>query len=155
MANGWVYVLTVGATVVFAIYQYIKNREQTHYYENSHRNGGDDNDDDDDFIEINPSTKPNTTTIRNLPSAEEVCTICQDPLILKTASKKYCLVSLPVCGHWFHQRCALRLLEYHPMCPVCRIDIDRSMITNTVRFSQQAIDDCGDSSNDNNLSYKD
>lgn len=148
MNNAWLYVGTLALGVVYTIYLYIKNTEQPQTYGHANRY-----EDDEEFVEIIPSERRNTTrpTISKLPGTDDMCTICQDHLIRKIPTRKYCLVSLPICGHWFHQKCALRLLEYHPKCPICRINIDRSMIINTVQIKQQpTIDDSGDSSTDNN-----
>lgn len=77
---------------------------------------------------------------RTLPGQEEVCSICLDKLVRRDADCRYCIIALPECGHWFHQKCAIRLLEYHPMCPVCRTSIDGTRLRGTPVRVLQASD---------------
>lgn len=118
---------SIVAGVVFFLYEYYKERPDL---QNPHqrsrdepRSGGDAPHSEDEFIEIN-STSLNVPT----PGKKDDCPICLDPLYSATQVGKVCIVALPGCGHWFHRKCAYRLLDYHPMCPVCRIRIDPDLL---------------------------
>lgn len=77
-----------------------------------------------DYILIN-----GTNSNLKSPSKDDVCGICLDYLILRgDVQKAYVIISLPKCHHWFHQKCAIRLMEYHPLCPVCREPIDKEAL---------------------------
>lgn len=131
----WLFVGSLAAGVLLFVYQWYNDREQAHH-EAPHGRGGGDRPtlSDEDFIEINttaPKELERRLGDRKLPGEGDMCSICLELLINRTERKKYCIIALPRCGHWFHQKCALRLLEYHPQCPVCRIDIDSSALRET------------------------
>lgn len=152
----WLLVGSLAAGILVFVYEWYYNREQM--YEGAHHDGSCPPDDpvNEDFIEINTSI-PRQATGRlghqfKLPGNEEVCSICLEHLVKRNVSRRYCIIALPQCGHWFHQRCALRLLEYHPQCPVCRIDIDSAALrSTTVRVMESTLrsDNSDTSSNTN------
>lgn len=122
--------LLVGGMVlggIFFFVDYYRRREEEQQY-GFGGEGGRPNDDE-DYIEINEVVPKEVAASRQqaMPNRGEICTICLDPLV-QEAARRYAIIRLPQCGHWFHQRCAIRLLEYHPNCPVCRIGIDSSSL---------------------------
>lgn len=126
----WLLVGSLAAGVLLFVYEWYNNREREQY-ESSYDNSGP-RFSDEDYIEINETT-PKEVEQRlgnkaKLPGPDDTCSICLDPFMLKDAERKYCIIALPQCGHWFHQRCAMRLLEYHPHCPICRVPIDHSSL---------------------------
>lgn len=128
--------LAVGALYLF--YESYRAREQQ-YAENQHRSdsGGRFYMSETDDIEVGPASAAQNRNVP-VPDSTDICCICQDPLLQKDSTRRYCIISLPNCGHWFHQRCALRLLEYHPHCPVCRDPIDSSMLKRSpLRLDQE------------------
>lgn len=134
--------LTVGALalgVLFYIYEYWSGGEHVHE-EGPHasRTGGHDSLSEDEYEVISETTNANIK-VPKPPTTEEDCPICLERLISINTTRKTCLQALPECGHWFHKKCLIRLLEYHPHCPVCRKDIDSSMIARApVRVIQVA-----------------
>jgi hypothetical protein len=51
-------------------------------------------------------------------SADRGCVVCADEFAVGDT-----VVRLPVCSHVFHERCALRWLERHNTCPMCRREL--------------------------------
>jgi hypothetical protein len=131
----WLFVGSLAAGVLLFVYEWYNSREQ-HHQEGPHGRGGSGASfSEEDFIQVN-TTAPKELEERlgkdkKLPGKGEVCSICLEHLIKRDERKKYCIIALPRCGHWFHQKCALRLLEYHPQCPVCRVEIDSSALRET------------------------
>lgn len=115
--------LAVG--VLYLIYENYRSREEQ-YAENQHRSSfrGRSLMSEEENIDVGS----NQNATYQLPEPTDICCICQDALMLRNTTRRYCIIALPRCKHWFHQRCALRLLEYHPYCPVCRDPIDSSML---------------------------
>lgn len=144
----WFLLGSLAAGVLFCLYEFYQQRESAQADQNYGRgfDGSDDEFDDgnSEYIEIGDNriidrTNSSSSERRPMPGADELCPICQDRLFRRSATRKYCLVSLPICGHWFHQKCAIRLMEYHPSCPVCRIGIDSAQLKNTpVRLVQSS-----------------
>lgn len=129
--KGWFYVASIAAGIIYYVYQTYSSRQPPHDYGSGARSN-----DEEEYEFVSRSDTPSTS--QALPGRDENCCICLEGLYKKNSTRKYCLISLPRCGHWFHQKCALRLLEYHPMCPVCRVKIDHSMLRNTpVRIIDQ------------------
>lgn len=129
--------LAVGALYLF--YESYRAREQQ-YSENQHTSGqgGRFYLSETDEIEVGPSSITRNSNITT-PDSSDICSVCLDPLLLKTTTRRYCIISLPGCGHWFHQKCAFRLVEYHPQCPVCRSPIDKDMLrSRPVRLNENA-----------------
>lgn len=124
----WLLVGSLAAGVLVYIYEYYKARE-SHQRERPH--GADSGySDDDDYVTINETVPKKTESRRNtakLPSKDETCSVCLDKLVYNLVKSKYCIIKIP-CGHWFHQACAMRLLEYSTKCPVCRATIDMSVL---------------------------
>lgn len=134
-------VLMVGALamgVIYYVYEFWNSAAP--YGEGPHRGRGSSSGDDDEEFEVTGqevSTKESSQRVVKTPTTEEDCPICLERLISLNITRKTCLQALPDCGHWFHKKCLIRLLEYHPHCPVCRTNIDSSMITNApVRIIQ-------------------
>jgi len=141
----WVYMggFVIGA--LFLLYQYAYHAPNSH---SAHRNDTRYRDDDDDDIDYNGRPNPDPSPARDatrpkrrtesphsrhrpkLPAQGDVCPVCLDPLY-RNAGRKYCILPLPRCDHWLHHKCALRLLDYHPSCPVCRTPIDSSELSQT------------------------
>jgi len=128
---------SLAAGVLLFVYEWYSTRDQE---EGSHHQGpGARNYSAEDLFDSEEITRPEEDTnarppSHKLPSIDEKCSICLE-LLFKIGSRKYSVIPLPKCGHWFHHRCALRLLEYHPYCPVCREPVDSSMLRSTpVRF---------------------
>lgn len=133
--------LMVGAValgVVYYIYEYWSSEGP--HGEGPHGRGGRSGLSEDEEYEVvggDSSSKKPQRTVRT-PTTEEDCPICLERLLNMNITRKTCLQALPECGHWFHKKCLIRLLEYHPHCPVCRKDIDSSMIANEpVRVIQE------------------
>lgn len=138
---------SLAAVVLTYVYQWYNSRERE--YTSGHGSDGPRTYPADDFIRINETTsreKQAHLPGRTLPGLDEQCSICLDPL-MRAESRKYCIISLQ-CGHWFHQRCAIRLLEYHPQCPVCRVDIDSSMLRRTPVIVPESREGISDDSSD-------
>lgn len=126
----------VAAGVVIFIYNYVNNSNtnRPHSYGPEYRRPGgsryhdssDDSDDDDSHPETELNLKHTASKeIVRRPGPEDECTICCDHILKRNTTKPYCIICLPNCNHWFHQSCAMRLLEYHPACPNCRLPINR------------------------------
>lgn len=129
---------SLAAGVLFLVYRLNRMREEQ-YRENPHGEGS--NLSDEDFIEIETSPKKlnDTRLNRKLPNPDDVCSVCLDELAKVGRSGKSAIIVLP-CDHWFHQRCALRLMEYHPNCPICRTPIDSAALKRTpVRIQNQEV----------------
>lgn len=146
--------LAVGA--LFFIYEFYKERNGDHE-EMPHGYGGAPLSEEDiidlDSVETS-EVRRRIGHNRTLPGRDEVCSICLDMLIRRDADRRYCIISLPECGHWFHQKCAIRLLEYHPMCPVCRKNIDGAKLKGTpVRVLQASDININDTTTTTSLSH--
>lgn len=154
----WLLFGSLATGVLLFIYEWYCIRER---YENAHGQESDRRPfSADDFIEINETTPKDIDRRlgkdRKLPGPEELCSICLDPIFRKNETKKYSIIALPQCGHWLHQRCAIRLLEYHPHCPVCRVSIDSSCLRGTQVVVLSSLDETaqiGENSNDTNTSH--
>lgn len=126
-------VLMVGALalgVLYYVYEYWIGEGP--HGESPHGRGGRSRLSEDEEYEVVGGDSPSKESRRvvRAPTTEEDCPICLERLIGTNITRKTCLQALPECGHWFHKKCLIRLLEYHPHCPVCRKNIDSSMIAN-------------------------
>lgn len=152
----WLFVGSLAAGVLLFVYEWYCSREQA-YEEGQHGPRGRLLSEE-DFIEINETTpmelERRLGSRAKLPGTEELCSICLDNLIRRDTGERYCIIALPQCGHWFHQRCALRLLEYHPQCPVCRIDIDSAALKGTPVRLIESISETGDNNSTETSSNK-
>lgn len=128
---------SLAAGVLLLVYELYRRREEQ-YTENSHRGS---NLSDEEFIEIETSPKKlNSSAVsRKLPNPDDVCSVCLDELVKTREVGKTAIIVLP-CDHWFHQKCAIRLLEYHPQCPICRTPIDAAELRRTPVKIQRQID---------------
>lgn len=137
--RAWLLLGSLAAGLCYYVYQYISEREQQHQYGPSGTRFS-----EEDFIEINGTTPKevasNSNRKKKLPGKDDQCSICLEYLLRfgdPVVERKYCIIALPTCGHWLHQKCALRLLEYHPQCPICRVPIDMDDLRSTpVRLLQ-------------------
>lgn len=129
---------SLAAGVLFFVYEYYCRRENNH---NEQPHGGIGRSlSDEEYIVIGGSEASQSERRPRLkaPGPDEMCAICLETLIRRDVERKYAIIALPHCGHWFHQKCAIRLLDYHPMCPVCRVEIDGRSLRNTpVRLTQE------------------
>lgn len=128
---------SLAAGVLLLVYELYRRREEQ-YTENSHRGS---NLSDEEFIEIETSPKKlhSASITRKLPNPDDICSVCLDELVKTREIGKTAIIVLP-CDHWFHQKCALRLLEYHPQCPICRTPIDAAELRRTPVKIQRQID---------------
>lgn len=127
MLNSWtVSLISITAGLVYFVYQYYNNE----HYQHSHNGRRPPTDEEYEYELPNPTRNIRDSPVPP-PSNDELCTICSDYLLRRNTSRSYCIISLPNCRHWFHQACALRLLEYHPNCPNCRTPIDRDNLRRT------------------------
>lgn len=128
--RAWLLLGGLVAGVVYLVYEMYSNRQQQYEERNHHQSS---NYDDEEFVEINTTRPKVANASTKLPGENDDCCICLERLYDKSTSRRYCLVSLPGCGHWYHKKCALRLREYHPYCPVCRTPIDCSIFDSIPR----------------------
>lgn len=132
---------SVAAGVLLFIYEFYQNRSSQEETPHGHRRPPMSEEDIIDLDTVEPDeVRRRIGKNRTLPGRDEVCSICLDKLIRQGADYRYCIIALPECGHWFHQKCAIRLLEYHPMCPVCRKSIDGTKLKRTPVRVLQASD---------------
>lgn len=127
---------TLATGVIYLVYRFSRIRED-HYRETPFGDSSSLN--EEDFIEIETAPKKLNNTRPNcrLPNPDDVCSVCLDELAKVGRDGKSAIIVLP-CEHWFHQRCALRLMEYHPNCPICRTPIDGAALRKTpVRIQSQ------------------
>lgn len=138
----------VAAGVLLYLYEYWYKNSANQYSESPYggRDGRPDGDED-EYIVVNETAPKKTLSNRpKLPSKDEQCVICLDFLIRRDETRGYAIIALPQCGHWFHQKCAIRLLEYHPSCPICRLPMDNNALRGTpVRVIESSSE--GDSDN--------
>lgn len=121
----WLLVGSLAAGVLLFIYEWYNNRDDDHPEGGHGHSGPPRTYPAGDFLEIN-ETIPNQlkNRVSKIPGKDDKCSVCLDPLMMENEARKYCIIALPKCGHWFHQKCAMRLLEYHPQCPECRTPIE-------------------------------
>lgn len=134
------YVLLGGAAVgiLYFLYQlYSNNTNRPYGYGGSGSEyGGPPSSGDDNITVIDKTKKPH----RN-PSKDEKCVICMERLYISGGNQtRHIVIALPGCGHWFHLNCAQQLLNYHPMCPICRTRIDGNALR-AMRISLDEPDD--------------
>lgn len=133
--------LAAGILIYAAEYYFNRNSdEEPHRYGRSPRNDGDEDDDEDQTS--GHTSKCNLKPVKRgsrRPGPDEVCPICQDRLIRREVQVDF-VISLPNCGHWYHRRCALRLLDYHPSCPMCRAPIDGSKLNSDLNRASAEIE---------------
>lgn len=119
----------IAAGIIYYVYQLYANRENQYQY----GPGGDGAHSSDEEYIIVPSTKSKSKQKgKHSLTKDDICGICLDPLLRSDCNDRaYSIIALPKCQHWFHQKCAIRLMEYHPLCPVCREPIDREALRST------------------------
>lgn len=145
--NFWLFLggLAVGV-IIYAADYYNRRQEEQGYEYSSSSNGGNyrSNLSEQDELVINTGNldgqkRKRKYKGRNIPGPDEDCAICQDHLLRRDVQAD-CILSLPKCGHWFHKRCALRLLDYHPSCPICRVPIDSSKLRHQLQQATEEMD---------------
>lgn len=124
--------------------------QEPYSYQDTHCNPYSSSSDSDEDSQ-NRTRRTETTDTIKLPGPDDECSICCSHLMRRSPYRSYCIVCLPSCEHWFHQSCAIRLLEYNPSCPNCRSPIDRERLrTMPVRLIN-ANDQSGDGPSSNSM----